>query len=187
MLVTLNNNQLISQLTNQGPIPIFPMSETRFFPRVVDAELEFSGNDNQGRATQVTLRQNGRNTPANRLDDAEFKRLTDAAATLEKRVKDQTAMPGSEAALRRVVEEVRNGTPNYDLMGPNVAATTRQQLPQIQATFVRLGSVESVSFKGVGPAGADIYQIQFANGALEMRIALGADGKLETIGIRPLQ
>ena len=96
-------------------------------------------------------------------------------------------MPGSEAAVRRIVEELRSGTPNYELMGPNLAATTRQQLPQIQANIVRLGSVQSVSFKGVGPAGADIYQTQFANGALEMRIGLGADGRVETFGIRPLQ
>ena len=187
MLVTLNNDQLISQLTNQGPVPILPQSETRFFPRGVDAELEFSGNDAQGRPTQLTLNQGGRSTLAKRLDDAEFKRLTDAAAALEKRVKDQTAMPGSEAALRRIVEEVRNGTPNYALLGADLATTTRQQLPQIQANFVRLGAVQSVSFKGVGPAGADIYQTQFANGALEMRIRLAPDGKVETFGIRPLQ
>jgi CubicO group peptidase (beta-lactamase class C family) len=187
MLITLDNNQLISQMTNQGPIPIFPQSETVFFPKVVDAQLEFSGNDPQGRPTQLILQQNGRSTPAKRLDDAEFKRLTDAAAALSKRVKDQTALPGSEAALRRIIEEVRSGKPNYDLMGPNLAATVRQQLPQLQTNIVQLGSVQSMSFKGVGQAGADIYQVQFANGAMEFRIGLGPDGKVEPLGIRPAQ
>src|SRR5688572_4376667 len=150
MLVTLDNNQLISQLTNQGPVPIFPQSETVFFPKVVDAQLEFSGSDAQGRSTQVTLNQGGRSTPAKRLDDAESQRLTDAAAALAKRVKEQTALPGSEAALRRLIEELRTGTPNYELLGPNLAATVRQQLPQIQADIVRRGAVQSMSFKGVG-------------------------------------
>jgi len=109
MLITLDNNQLISQLTNQGPIPIFPQSETTFFPKVVDAQLEFSGSDAQGRATQLTLHQNGRDIPAKRMDDAEFKKLADAAATLAKRVKYQTAMPGSEAAVRRIIDELRTG------------------------------------------------------------------------------
>jgi hypothetical protein len=96
-------------------------------------------------------------------------------------------MPGSDAALRRLIEEVRDGKPNYDLMGTNLAATTRQQLPQLQSNIVQLGSVQSLSFKGVGPAGADIYQVQFANGALEFRIGLGPDGKVETVGMRPAQ
>ena len=186
MLVTLDNNQLISQLTNQGPIPIFPQSETMFFPKVVDAQIEFSGNDAQGRAAQLTLHQNGRDTPAKRLDDAEFKRLADAAAALAKRVKDQTPMPGSEAALRRIIEELRVGKPNYDLMSPGLAATTRQQLPQLQANIVQLGSLQSVSFQGVGPAGADIYRVKFDNGSLEYRIGLGPDGKIENAGIRPI-
>lgn len=187
MLITLDNNQLISQLTNQGPIPIFPQSETVFFPKVVDAQLEFSANDAQGRPTLLTLHQNGRSIPAKRLDDAEFKRLSDAAAALSRRVKDQTALPTSEAALRRIIEEVRNGTPNYELMSPNLAATVRQQLPQVQAQIVQLGSVQSISFKGVGPAGADIYQVQFANGAREFRIGFGADGKVEPLGMGPGQ
>jgi hypothetical protein len=187
MLITLDNNQLISQMTNQGPVPIFAQSQTVFFPKVVDAELEFSANDTQGRPTLLTLKQSGRSTPARRLDDVESKRIVDAAAAVTKRVKDQTAMPGSDAALRRLIEEVRDGKPNYDLMGTNLAATTRQQLPQLQSNIVQLGSVQSLSFKGVGPAGADIYQVQFANGALEFRIGLGPDGKVETVGMRPAQ
>jgi CubicO group peptidase (beta-lactamase class C family) len=186
MLVTLDNNQLISQLTNQGPIPIFPQSENMFFPKVVDAQLEFSGSDAQGRATQLTLHQNGRDIQGKRLDDAEFKRLSDAAAVLAKRVKDQTAVPGSEAAVRRLIEELRSGQPNYDLMSPGLAAATRQQLPQLQPNIVRLGAIKSVTFKGVGPAGADIYEVKFESGSLEYRIFLGADGKIEAANMRPV-
>lgn len=72
-------------------------------------------------------------------------------------------------------------------MSTGLAATTRQQLPQLQANFAQLGSGQSVSFKGVGPAGADIYQVQFSNGAIEFRIGLGPDGKVENAGFRPLQ
>jgi hypothetical protein len=135
----------------------------------------------------MTLNQNGRSTTARRLDDAESARLTDFAAAVAKRVQDQTAAPGSEAALRRIIEEVRAGKPNYDLMGPNLAATTRQQLPQLQPNFVQLGSLQSVTFKGVGPAGADIYQVRFTNGSAEFRIGLGPDGKVETAAMRPVQ
>jgi CubicO group peptidase (beta-lactamase class C family) len=64
MLITLENNQLFSKLGNQAAIPIFPESQTMFFPKVVDAELEFSKYDDQGRPSQLILRQNGRDMPA---------------------------------------------------------------------------------------------------------------------------
>ena len=182
----LDNNQLMSKLGNQAAIPIFPQAETRFFPKVVDAELEFSGRDAQGRATQLTLRQNGRDTVAKRLDDAEFKRLAEADAELQKRIKAQTPAPGSEAAVRRVIEELRSGQPNYDLMSPGLAAATRQQLPGLQSSVQERGDVRSITFKGVGPAGADIYEIQFEKGALEYRISLGPDGKVQGANVRPL-
>lgn len=140
----------------------------------------------QGRATQMTLHQNGRDITGKRLDDTEFKRLSDAASAVAKRVKDQTAAPGSEAALRRLIEESRSGQPNYDLMSPGLAAATRQQLPQIQANIVRLGAVKTILFKGVGPAGADIYEVKFENGSLEYRIFVAADGKIEGANMRPV-
>jgi CubicO group peptidase (beta-lactamase class C family) len=185
MVITLDNNQLSSKLGNQAPVLIFPESQTRFFAKAVDAQLEFSGNDAQGRATQFTLHQNGRDITAKRLDDAESKRITDAAAALAKRVKDQTAMPGSEAAARRMIEELRSGQPNYDLMSPGLAATTRQQLSQLQSAVKQRGAVQSITFKGVGPAGADIYDVKFENGSWEYRIMLGPDGKVETAAVRP--
>ena len=163
------------------------MSETKFFPKVVDAELEFSGSDAQGRATQMTLHQGGRDMAAKRLDDSEYKRLADAAAATAKRVKDQTPYPEGEATVGRMIEELRSGQPDYNRMGANLAAVTRQQLPQLQSSITRLGAIQTISFKGVGPAGADIYEVKFENGSLEYRVMLGPDGKAETAGIRPLQ
>jgi CubicO group peptidase (beta-lactamase class C family) len=115
MLVTLENNQLFTKLGNQQAIPIFAESQTMFFPKVVDAELEFTKDDEQGRPTEMILHQNGRDQSAKRLDDAEFKRAADAAAAFAKRFKDQTPSAGSEAALRRLIEDLRLGKPNYDI------------------------------------------------------------------------
>jgi len=186
MLITLENSQLISQMTGQPKIPLFAESETMFFPKVVDAEIEFPKEPN-GPASQLTLHQNGRDAVAKRLDDAEAKKVMDAAAESAKRFKDQTAAPGSEAALRRAIEELRTGKPNYDLMSPGLANVTRQQLPQIQSMIGGLGDLQTVTFKGVGPAGADIYQAKFDKGSLEFRIALGQGGRVETMGLRPVQ
>ncbi|MBV8845021.1 MAG: serine hydrolase [Bryobacterales bacterium] len=187
MLVTLDGNQLMTKLGNQQRVPIFPESQTMFFAKVVDAQIEFAKPDAQGIPGQLILHQNGRDQTANRLSDAEFKQIAAAADASDKRFKDQTAAPGSEAAVRRIIEELRTGKPNYDLMGAGLAAATRQQLPQLQTLVSGLGAVQQVSFKGVGPGGADIYEIRFANGALEYRLSMGADGKVEGANVRPVQ
>ena len=66
MSVTREGNQIFSQLTGQGKIEIYAESPTEFFLRAVDTQLTFRfGPD--GKATGVTLRQNGRDIPAERV------------------------------------------------------------------------------------------------------------------------
>jgi hypothetical protein len=43
LVVTLEGDQLMTQATGQEKFPIFAESETKFFLKVVDAEIEFSG------------------------------------------------------------------------------------------------------------------------------------------------
>ena len=60
-----DSEKFMTQATNQGPVQAFPLSENKFFLKVVDAELEFErGAD--GRAVAVTLHQGGRDTKAAR-------------------------------------------------------------------------------------------------------------------------
>ena len=185
MTITLAAGQLISQMSGQGKVPLFAESQRMFFPKVVDAEIEFPEDDAKGPASRLVLHQNGRDMMAKRLDDAEAKKVADAAAAFDKRFKSQTAAPGSEAAVRRMIEELRLGKPNYDLLSPGLASATREQLPQLQAMITGMGALQSVTFKGVGPGGADIYQIRFEKGSLDYRIWLGPDGKTESANVRP--
>jgi CubicO group peptidase (beta-lactamase class C family) len=186
MTVTLENGQLISQMTGQGKIPIFAESDTMFFPKVVNAEIEFT-KDATGQVSQLILHQNGRNMAAKRLSDADAKKAADAAAAFDKRFKDQTAAPGSEAAVRRMIGELQTGKPNYGLMSAGLADATRQQLPDIQSRLEGMGALQSVIFKGVGPGGADIYQVNFAKGSIDYRVWLGPEGKVESSNFRPTE
>src|SRR5688572_23628305 len=124
MLITLDNNQLSGKLGNQQAIPMFAEAEGKFFVKAVDAQFDFSGNDEFGRTTEIVLHQNGRDISGKRLPDADYKRLADAAADLARRVKEQKPFPGGEAAVRRIIEEFRTGKPNYDLQTPQMAAAT---------------------------------------------------------------
>lgn len=186
VLITLEGNRLLSKLGYAPQQPIFPESDRMFFQKTADAQIEFGTPDSQGQPGELTVHQNGRYMTGRRLDDAESKLLANAAAATAKRIKDQTAAAGSEAALRKMIEDLRAGKPDYDAMSSNLADATRRQLPQLQSTIVQLGAIESIAFKGVGPAGPDIYQVKFEKGSLEYRIWLTPDGKIESANVRPL-
>ena len=57
----------MTQATNQPKFPIYPESETKFFLKVVDAQLTF-GKDAAGTVTDVTLHQNGRDQKAKKIN-----------------------------------------------------------------------------------------------------------------------
>jgi hypothetical protein len=47
-------------------------------------------------------------------------------------------------------------------------------------------ALRSLTFKGAGPAGADIYEIKFDGGVIDWRIVLAPDGKVAGLGIRKM-
>jgi len=64
--VTREGDHLMGQPTGQPKLEIFPESETRFFLKVVDAQIEFQrGAD--GKATELTLFQGGREIPGKKV------------------------------------------------------------------------------------------------------------------------
>ena len=66
--ITLENGQLMAQASGQGKAPLFASSETRFFYKVVDAQIDFAKND-KGKVTSLTLHQGGRDMPGQRIAD----------------------------------------------------------------------------------------------------------------------
>lgn len=61
LAITLENGQLMTQATNQQKNPLFAESETMFFLKIVDAQVEFVKNE-KGEVTGLVLHQNGRDT-----------------------------------------------------------------------------------------------------------------------------
>ena len=55
---TLEGDQLMTQATNQPKFPVYPESQTKFFLKVVDAEVEFVS-DEKGQVNAVILHQGG--------------------------------------------------------------------------------------------------------------------------------
>jgi hypothetical protein len=70
-------------------------------------------------------------------------------------------------------------------MSPGLANATRQQLTGTQSLFAGFGALQSITFKGVGPGGADIYQVKFAKASIDYRVWLAPDGKVDSANFRP--
>lgn len=66
LTISRDGDRYISQATNQGPIEIYAESDTKFFVKVMSAELVFQ-KDAEGKATGLVLKQNGREMPAKKI------------------------------------------------------------------------------------------------------------------------
>ncbi len=65
LVITVENGQLMTQATGQGRIPVYAESETKFFPIVIPAEIEFF-KDDQGKVPYLVLHQGGNDMKAPR-------------------------------------------------------------------------------------------------------------------------
>ena len=149
-------------------------------------DLPFTGErfipGTKGQARSLILHQGGGNIPMERIDGATAQEI--ASKTAE-RMKNQSASPGTEAALRRLIDGIISGKPNYDEMSSGLAEATRHQLPNKQPGLVELGAVHSVGFLGVGTQGEDVYTVRHDNGASHWRIALDSKGTISTVWVTP--
>lgn len=170
--ITRKDQQLSAQLTKQPAAPIYPESETVFFYKVVDAQISFES-IGQGPALALVLHQNGVDRRAPRIDAMVAQQI---AAALTARVQSQTPLPGSEAAVHRLIAGVANGKPNYEEMTPELAEGVRKEMPKLQSGLKKLGPVVSVQFVGVGNYGWDVYQLKHEHGTSHVRIMMNSQG-----------
>ena len=69
--------------------------------------------------------------------------------------------------------------------GNPLAQLVREQLPVFQKLIAPAGPLQSITFRAVGPGGADIYDVKYANATWEWRISMGSDGKVVGLFGRP--
>ena len=179
--VARDAGRLLTRLTGQRDVPFDAQSPTEFFSDTVDARITFIPGGAEG-TTSLILHQGGIDYPMPRIDAATAQQIT---SRTEEKVKNQSASPGTEAALRRLIDGLIRGEPDYDEMSPLLAQATRQQLPNLQSGMSELRAVQSVTFLGVGAQGEDVYSVRHENGASHWRIALDAGGTISTAWVTP--
>lgn len=182
LTVTREGNQLFLQGTNQPRSAVYPKSSAEFFSKLVDAQITFDA-DAQGQATALVLHQGGRDMRGPRISDIQAKALADYVA---QHFKDQKANPASEASIRRQIDDLQRHQPNLEQFAPALAEVARPQIPHAEQLIATLGTLQSVTFKSVGPGGADVYEVKFEHGLLEWRIFLDSAGKVASQNFHPV-
>jgi hypothetical protein len=182
VLTILHGGDSLSvQLTGQPAGSIVAVNETEFVNDQFGARFTFQ-TDESGQVTGVVLDQRGQTIRLPRIDEATAHSIEDATLA---HVKSQTPARGSEAALRRLIEAARAGTPNYEEMSPGLADAMRAQEPQLKQDLEGWGPIQSIRFLHVGNQGNDIYEVHLENRTTQWSITLGADGKIESALVRP--
>ena len=178
---TREGQRMFTQLTGMPQVEVFASSETDFFTKVSN-EKGSVVRDAQGRATAIVLHQGGQDITLPRIDEAQARQISDA---LEAKLKNQVANPGSEAALRRLIAQMRQDPPNVDGISPGLAAAIREQHPRAHPFFERLGNVKSIEFVSVADSGWDKYLVRYEHGSATWQIQLGANGIIEGSMVSP--
>lgn len=180
LTVTRRGPQLWGQLTGGKPVPIHALGHASFWSRSFARPFNFVA-DTNGRVTSIEFDQAVGDTLAPRIDDKVAQQI---ASKIEARIKSQAQNPGTEAALRRTIEDYVAGKPNYERMNPALADLTHQILPSLQADLNRLGPVKSIKFVGVSNQGQDMYEVTQEHGVSHWSLALDAEGKIDTLQLQ---
>jgi len=176
--ITREGDHFYTRLTGQRNVEIFPESDTKFFAKIVPAQLSFNL-DAGGNVTGVVLHQNGREQLFKRVDASVVK---EAESEIQRRIDENKPDMERQALLRREIEAEQKGTPDLEIMSPSLKSAADQQWPTIQDTNRRLGKFLSLEFLHVDQRGWDIYHAKYEHGYGIWSVGpLTADHKLSGI------
>lgn len=95
------------------------------------------------------------------------------------RFRSQTPIPGSDAALRRLIDGILADDLPYDLMTPWYGSVAREGGKVTRVLYTKRGAVRSIEFHHVSETGADVYQVRQDGGFSTWFIYLNANGIIE--------
>jgi DNA-binding transcriptional MerR regulator len=161
---------------SMGAVALHPASETEFYPTHGAGYFQYTFlRDPQGAVSGVLIRVQGVEFTSLRIDATTAEQLM---TRLNERIQSQKPHPGSEAALRRLVEGIQAGNPPYEEMSSQLEQLVRMQLPLLQPLAEYLGAFRSIEFRGVESGAWDQYDVYCERGTSRWRILLSADDKI---------
>jgi bla regulator protein blaR1 len=106
-------------------------------------------------------------------------------ANNELRARSQTPMPGSAVVLRRYIDGVLAGKPDYDDMTPWFAELVREGGALTHSIYAKRGAVSSIKFLHVDDTGGDVYEVHQEAGFSRWTVNLNSNGLIEDADDNP--
>jgi len=172
---------LFMQLPGQPACELFAEATGQFFLRITPAQVTFRS-DGAEPAVALDLHQGGQIMEARRIAAAEAAAV---ASALQGRIDAKQPQPGSEALLRELLAEHRQGRAAAERLSAELAAVVAEQLPVVAQELDARGDLRRLKFKGVDAGGTDIYEDEFEKGKLSLGIGLTEDGRAHTLWLVP--
>jgi bla regulator protein blaR1 len=172
--VARSGDHLTTVVTGQRTVDNYAESETQFYAPDVKGRIRFNV-DADGRVLSLTLEQHGHTVDMPRISAEEAGEIE---AKVAEKIRTQTHTPGTEAALKHLIDGLSLGQPDYTRLSSPLADATREQLPRLKAGLDQLGPLESLRFIGVGNQGWDVYLARHERGSSIWRLVLSDEGTI---------
>ena len=172
--ITRKDTKLFLEPIGQPVLELEQTDEAEFALAKFDLVLCFEKIE-EGAAQRLVIWQRG---TALRLERVNGEAAKVIKREISERIRDCRPMPGSEQALRQILETGRAGNLDYRQMSPEFAQTVRTQVSSWRIVGQFFGAVVSIKFLRVSDQGWDIYEVQHENDVHRYRIVLGDDGKI---------
>jgi hypothetical protein len=107
-------------------------------------------------------------------------------AALNQRIIHNTPAPGTAEFLRRYLDSLEAGTPDYSGMAPALVQAARSQQERLAGDVKNWGPLMTIRFSAVTPQGLDRYIV--TTKYAQFSVIVGApdpDGKFSALGIQP--
>jgi DNA-binding transcriptional MerR regulator len=172
--ITAKDTKLVLEPIGQPALELEQTGEADFAIPKFDLVLHFEQIED-GAAKRLAVWHRG---TVRRLARTDAETASAVKRTITDRIKARLAAPGSQEALRQMLDAGRAGNPRYDQMSPELAQVVRGQLQYWQILGQYFGAIVSIEFLRVSDQGWDIYKVQHENDVHQYRIAMGDDGKV---------
>ena len=100
-----------------------------------------------------------------------------ASVAASRLILSQADAPKSEAILRKTIEDLQGGKPDFGTMESELQNAIKEQAQHTADTYRHLGALQSLKYIGT-QGGNDIYRAVYQNAAVTYTIRLSPSGKM---------
>jgi hypothetical protein len=96
----------------------------------------------------------------------------------------QVDTPKTEAILRKTIQDLQQGKPDFNTMEPQLQNAVKDQAQHTADIYQHLGALQSLKYIGT-QGGTDMYRAVYQNAPVTYAIRLSPSGKISLLLLQP--